>query len=267
VSRATPAAGPLGRVVTRVGVRVNVNGDPIGAGANPLILINRSAFLDRDRLDKDALRSLLSWSAEHDLGQDPAVIETVARRRERAVAVLAAGGQRHRRLLVRPQWRLAVGIGNRLNPHEIGLSLHGTYGCPVIPGSTLKGLTRAWAVAAGADQDTAAVFTAVFGADGGGSVRFLDGVPTRPVTVARDVVTPHVQPYYRGRAGPGEHHNPIPSEFLVVTGGSFAVDLIGPAEHLDPVEEWCRAALDELGVGGKTAAGYGYLVAGPAGGS
>lgn len=259
MSRGGGTAGPLGKVVTRVGVQVNVAGRPARAGANPLILLHRTAFLDGPKLDKDAQACLLHWADEHDLGQDSEIVTAVGRRRQRAVAAQASGTQHHRQLHVRPQWRLAVGLGNRLNPHEIGLSLHGTYGLPVIPGSTIKGVTRAWAVASGGPDEDPAMFGRVFGRNGGGSVRFLDALPAGPVTIARDVVTPHVQPYYQGKAAPGEHHNPIPSEFLVVTSGTFAVDLLGPADDVDWAARCCRTALDEFGVGGKTSAGYGYL--------
>ncbi|HXG24882.1 MAG TPA: RAMP superfamily CRISPR-associated protein, partial [Chthonomonadales bacterium] len=37
---------------------------------------------------------------------------------------------------------LAVGLGNE-SPLEVGLSIHHTYGMPVIPGSAIKGLCRA----------------------------------------------------------------------------------------------------------------------------
>jgi len=80
------------------------------------------------------------------------------------------------------------------------------------------------------------------------------------VDVAVDVLTPHQQPYYGGRLPPGEHHNPVPFEFLVVCGGSFAVDLLGRSrDDLRRVAEWCEGAVDEIGLGAKTNAGYGYL--------
>jgi CRISPR type III-B/RAMP module RAMP protein Cmr6 len=83
------------------------------------------------------------------------------------------------------------------------------------------------------------------------------------------VLTPHVQPYYRdtsrdaatgNAAPPAEWHNPVPVGFLTVCGGSFAVDLAGPvAGDVRDAARWFRCAVDELGVGAKTAAGYGYL--------
>ncbi|KLL13027.1 type III-B CRISPR module RAMP protein Cmr6 [Protofrankia coriariae] len=46
-----------------------------------------------------------------------------------------------RTLRVRPQWRVVIGLGEQ-TPAEIGLSVHGTYGVPVLPGSALKGAAR-----------------------------------------------------------------------------------------------------------------------------
>jgi CRISPR/Cas system CMR subunit Cmr6 (Cas7 group RAMP superfamily) len=134
------AAGPIGRLVT--------TGYPIATGANALILLRRVAFVTRDGEQPDkAEAGLLRWAVDHDLGQDGDMVHQVAARRERTLQTLTASGRyAWRRLQVSPQWRLAAGLGNRANPYEVGLSLHGTYGWPVIPGSTLKGLTCAWAV-------------------------------------------------------------------------------------------------------------------------
>lgn len=44
-----------------------------------------------------------------------------------------------------PEWRLAVGLG-RESALETGFTFHRLYGFPYIPGSTLKGLTQAWAL-------------------------------------------------------------------------------------------------------------------------
>lgn len=277
-------AGPLRRAVTSDGSFVKGPDDRFRDDANALILMRRVAFVEggaKVKLDKAAARTLLRWAVEENLGQQAALVESVGLRRAAALAALAKRGETVVRLRITPEWRLAVGLGNRANPHEMGLSLHGTYGWPVIPGSSVKGLTAAWTQPL-VDAETVdpALFEAVFGTPRirpirpprtpkekprRGSVRFLDAIPVGgPVTVTRDVVTPHVQPYYAaaGRDGepvpPAEHHQPIPWEFLVISRGQFAVDLIGPAEDVAQAAVWCAAAFDDLGVGGKTGAGYGY---------
>jgi CRISPR-associated protein Cmr6 len=248
----------------------------LGVGANSLILLHRTAFVTDDgALHKDASRALLRWAVDQQLGQDATLLRQVAARRERALRELcaqpAATPVQHARIHVRPQWRLAVGLGNKANPYEIGLSLHGSYGWPVIPGSTLKGLTRAWAQQSGAALADPGRFDTVFGPAPGpgraddkqGSVVFLDALPVgEPPTITLDVVTPHVGPYYRNPTAnaPAEYHNPVPAQFLTVSAGRFAVDLVGAEPDVTAAARWCAEAVDALGVGGKTSAGYGYLV-------
>ena len=40
-------------------------------------------------------------------------------------------------------WRMVIGMSTP-NPFETSITLHPQYGIPIIPGSTVKGLTRAW---------------------------------------------------------------------------------------------------------------------------
>jgi CRISPR-associated protein Cmr2 len=124
----------------------------------------------------------------------------------------------------------------------------------------------AWGAQQGADEQLRNDIFGLAGSDPRtarrGSVRFLDALPVgNPLKIAVDVLTPHQQPYYGsdGATPPAEHHNPVPTEFLVVSGGSFAIDLVGAAKAVEQAATWCESALDELGVGAKTAAGYGYL--------
>jgi CRISPR-associated protein Cmr6 len=87
------------------------------------------------------------------------LVRHVAARRRLARKALRSAGHTVARLRAEPEWRLAVGLGNRANAHEIGLSLHGTYGWPVIPGPSLKGLAAAWALEAEAKaEDMARIF-------------------------------------------------------------------------------------------------------------
>lgn len=282
------AAGPLGAAITTDGSRLHGRLTyQLQTGSNPLILLRRVAFADQHGgLDQHARTAVLRWAAEQRLGQDPVLIEHVWARREQAIAALTATeGVQSRRVLVTPMWRLAMGIGNRANPYEVGLSLHGTYGWPVLPGSAVKGATAAWAREEGGEDADPPRLLRIFGqlvdvVEGEretgkpapprrgaerhhrGSVCFLDGLPyARAVSIRRDVVTPHAQPYYRERyrQPPAEYHQPIPAEFLTVDGGVFAIDLIGPDPDVGLAARWCAEAVDALGLGGKTAAGYGYL--------
>jgi CRISPR-associated protein Cmr6 len=285
------------------GTAYRLAGYQFGAGTNALIMLNRVAFFDEGagKLHDGGQRALLSWAAGRDLGQESRLVAGVARRRSAALAALRRQGHHVERLRAEPEWRLAVGLGNKANAHEIGLSLHGTYGWPVIPGTSLKGLAAAWAVTSRGDakavrrllgtprpaaaQPDSAVEVADGPAEPGGrgapaepraargTVCFLDAIPAgTPVTVMVDVLTPHVKPYYDAMAGesgkpmmpPAEYHNPVPVNFLTVRG-VFAVDLYGPDQRdVELAATWLREAGQELGAGGKTAAGYGYMTLTPA---
>jgi CRISPR-associated protein Cmr6 len=245
---------------------------PSGSGANALVMLNRLAFFDvgAGKLDDGGKRALLRWACTEKLGQADDLVSAAAARREAALRAMPGF---HVRLRAEPEWRLAVGLGDKANAHEIGLALHGTYGWPVIPGSGLKGLAAAWAASAGVNEaDLVRVLGAprpgtAGGTAGRGSVCFLNALPDGvPVTVSADVLTPHVKPYYdsiaTGAAAPlppAEYHNPMPLQFLAV-GGAYAMDLHGANEEdVNLAAEWLAKAGDELGAGAKTAAGYGYL--------
>jgi len=110
-------------------------------------------------------------------------------------------------------------------------------------------------------------------AQAAGEVVFLGGVPVEsrdrkdvPRLVV-DVMTPHFINYYRDpdHAAPLECDNPIPVPFLAVAGGRYRVALRPrrgrtPHELVQLAADLCKDALDTLGVGGKTAKGYGYFL-------
>lgn len=274
------AAGPIGSLIElrkkdgkdepwRLGGKAE-----LGPGSSPLVVLNRVAFFDpvKEKLHDGGKQELVRWACTHQLGQDASLIDQVSARREAALRALSA--RRHVvRLSVEPEWRLIVGLGSTANAHEISLALHGTYGWPVLPGSALKGLAAAWAVASGtvkADDigrvlGTPRLDVATERDAARGTVCFLDGMPAgQIVAVEPDVLTPHVKPYYDGAAAgkpvpPAEYHNPVPVVFLTVRG-EFSVDLHGDnRKDTEMAADWLIAAGDDLGAGAKTAAGYGYL--------
>lgn len=281
------AVGPLGRVIGYDAKGIGEEDDRFDRGANALIMLHQVVFLDHTAaIDEQGVRALLRWASEQHLGQQPERVADVAVRRAHALAALEARGLTVVRLYAKPEWRLIVGANSHGNPNEIGITLHGTYGWPILPGSSLKGLTAAWAsgsLRSGGPRADAETLERIFGAprprqpdetdsrrdraqreEGEarrGSVRFLDALPADgPVQITVDVLTPHVQPYYGNpTVPPAEYHNPIPNEFLTVSGGTFAVDLVGPEADVRSAGDWCQEAFEELGLGAKTAAGYGYL--------
>lgn len=110
------------------------------------------------------------------------------------------------------------------------------------------------------------LFTGCFGStEAQGNFIFFDAVPhpsTLP-TFKTDVMTPHYPTYYsddRHEKPPADLDDPNPVLFLTVeeTVFQFAV-AAKKKDRLENVIQWLKTGLRELGVGSKTAAGYGYF--------
>ncbi len=160
--------------------------------------------------------------------------------------------------------RFVTGLG-RSHPVENGFAWHPTLGTPYLPGSSVKGLVRAWAKTHAdptPDWETLAHLLGKAGKDGKvGSVCFLDAVPVAPVQLEADVMTPH----YAGWSAadpPGDWKSPTPIPFLTTAiktaflFGFIPCRPVAPAD-LDTVSTWLGDALKWVGGGAKTAVGYG----------
>jgi CRISPR-associated protein Cmr6 len=163
--------------------------------------------------------------------------------------------------------RVVVGLGAEA-VLENAITLHRTYGVPLIPGSALKGLAASFARQRldenwGADS---AAYKALFGElDSAGYVTFFDalyvpgsghlGRPLHP-----DVITVHHPDYYQATkaAPPADWDDPRPVPFLSATG-EYLLALSGPARLVSSAFEILRLALAESGVGAKTSSGYGRM--------
>lgn len=163
-----------------------------------------------------------------------------------------------------PTWRFLTGLGGK-GPLEVGFTFHGLYGLPIIPGSSLKGMTHAYAkFIAGAPESE---LERVFGSQATqGHAIFFDAIPAEPPTFELDVMNPHYPDYYQGKAPPANWQSPQPVFFLTLGPKSrflFAVggrDTSTESKNVRAIAtDWLRAALQEMGVGAKTSAGYGYF--------
>ncbi|MDG4575684.1 MAG: type III-B CRISPR module RAMP protein Cmr6 [Defluviicoccus sp.] len=155
------------------------------------------------------------------------------------------------------QDRLIAGTG-RSHPIEVGFAWHHTLGVPYIPGSGLKGIVKTWAE----EWENRNLDDLLGVMERVGQVVFLDALPTEPVTLKADVMTPHYGEYYRGETPPGDWLSPNPIPFLTVAKGQKFLFAVVPADpgHIaccKPAMELLQQALAELGAGAKTAAGYG----------
>ena len=156
--------------------------------------------------------------------------------------------------------RFVTGLG-RSHPVENGFAWHPTLGTPYLPGSSVKGLVRAWARLDAAASPACDVIEHLLGAPGmAGGISFLDAVPITPVQLEADVMTPH----YAGwttEEPPGDWCSPVPIPFLATAARTpflFGVLPCGAdADDLCAVMSWLGSALAWNGGGAKTAVGYG----------
>ena len=181
-------------------------------------------------------------------------------------------------------WHFATGMGLP-HPVENGMSWHHTLGVPYLAGSAMKGLLRAWVEGEWSDELKEPVkkrrnwFGMVLGEedddkDQAGQLIFFDAVPIEPVNLTTDIMTPHYGDWYAEgdkisglddhKRIPADWHEPVPIPFLAVKKAKFLVTVV--ARDKDNDKE-ARLALQELvqalqwlGAGAKTAAGYGHLI-------
>lgn len=133
-----------------------------------------------------------------------------------------------------------------------------------IPGSAIRGIVRAWAKKR---TDIAPKMLALLGSqDGGvitaGKIEFLDAWPQTPTQLTLDIVNPQeeFQVYHEGQG------KPLP--LYTLGSGQQLIDLSvairgipGQATEAEVTEVWAwvQQALNEYGVGSRTASGYGAL--------
>jgi len=155
---------------------------------------------------------------------------------------------------LKTEWRFIAGLG-RKGPLEVGFTFH-RYGFPILPGSSVKGVARAWALIQivekmgqtdlkaldeklGLDgekgsrerkeyetwrdslpEDTrrwVEDFRAIFGTTSvAGRAVFFDAIPARKPTLELDIMNPHYPKYYSGEEFPTDWQSPVPVYFLTV---------------------------------------------------
>lgn len=107
------------------------------------------------------------------------------------------------------------------------------------------------------------------GEESQGKVLFFDAFPTAAPNVVPEVMNPHYGPYYTGdgKTPPADYHNPVPILFLAVDKKTKFQFIVGSkyGSWLDwkikdrTILEWTKFALQNHGIGAKTAVGYGYM--------
>jgi len=184
---------------------------------------------------------------------------------------------------------LITGIG-QTHPNEVGMVFDHTLGIPYIPAASIKGILRfahtlglidskdADAFISGEELDETYEKTRIPDLFGGnaqkngkeakiemhkGKVIFLDAYPLKTPQLHIDIMNPHYGAYYsdeQGRTPPADYLEPKPIKFLTVKPGTTFI-----FRALTPVSkdlkkylfEAFKSALQDEGVGAKTAVGYG----------
>jgi CRISPR-associated protein Cmr6 len=188
---------------------------------------------------------------------------------------------------ISPNWRLIIGLGGA-SVYETSMTLHHIYGFPYIPASSVKGVLRSWILVNyfnGSEDKNAEEkagkcenFQKIFGTqEAAGKITFFDAFPTKPPKIEVDVMTPHYGDYYtdnenKKRIAPTDTMSPNPIPFLTVADTPFQF-LFGSKDfeinqklwtfeeggEAKTLSEWLKFALENHGIGAKTAVGYGYM--------
>lgn len=147
--------------------------------------------------------------------------------------------------------RLVTGTGLS-NPVENGFVWHPTLGVPYVPGSSIKGLIG--------QENRETVLGSMKQV---GRVVCLAAVPTVPIALEADVMTPHYSPWSE-KHPPGDWRSPVPIPFLTVAPGAEFLLAVLPRTKNDREAvitsgKWLDDALTNTGAGAKTAVGYGRM--------
>ena len=183
------------------------------------------------------------------------------------------------------------------HPTETGLVLDHTSGMPYLPAASLKGVQRVAHIVNSLVDDNGTWLSkdelqklniidsdnnwleddfskTLYGTGGNqdalaGQAVILDAYPLTPPELDQDIMNPHYNDYYQGNRGPTEDQMPVPVKFLVVKPGVrfvFRMMLRLPFGNA-PVHEQAmlkeklqrniERAIEEIGIGAKTALGLG----------
>lgn len=183
-------------------------------------------------------------------------------------------------------WRFVSGLGMG-HVLETGFVWHRILGVPYLPGSSVKGMIRAWAEQWGSEQDKKNAVR-LFGPKGEdarknpdtGALIVFDAIPETKPKLELDIMNPHYGDYYSKKkmkiklangkeqeidTPPADYLSPNPIFFLTVAADvSFKFALaprpgIGNSTDLSNGYKLLKEALENIGAGAKTAVGYGYF--------
>ncbi len=166
------------------------------------------------------------------------------------------------------------------HPVENGFLWHHTLGVPYLPGSSIKGMTRAWAehwleedsdtinrlFGPRSPQDASTTFSPAVG-----DIIFFDALPQGKLELMAEVITPHDGGWRNAddgsSAAPSDWISPVPIPFLAIVPGATFCFAIAPRPgvelpegDLDTVMKWIAEALKWTGAGARTSTGFGRFL-------
>jgi CRISPR-associated protein Cmr6 len=241
-----------------------------GRARNAGLIFDRFAPNTIDDNKGEAKKKGFEQTVDAEKKADGALLKALNTRWERNVELTNAEP-----FSLKTDWRFITGLG-RKGPLEAGFTFN-RYGFPILPGSSVKGLARAWAIyelggeeKAEEDDDFKAIFgRATKSADepgASGNAIFFDAIPAaiKLPELQLDIMNPHYPDYYSDNQFPTDWQNPKPVYFLTVAPSTvfrFAVGWRGTlnATLHEKAVKWLKEGLTNLGAGAKTSAGYGYF--------
>ena len=262
----------------------------IGKSTNPGLLFDRfipaMVFApgkeEETRWKKDGFNNVIAHRADKD------VLDNYRARWGKVIAQAHATS-----FPMKTDWRFIAGLGHR-GALEVGFTFH-RYGFPILPGSSVKGIARAWAFheiagnlgvegeflsklddALSEDDeikhadgirpfsptdDTKALasdFRKVFGTTGNaGEAVFFDAIPVAPPRLELDIMNPHYPRYYSGEEYPTNWQSPVPVFFLAVAANQGFSFAVGWRGKYDQEAERLRGKAEEHLKAGLTDLGAG----------
>lgn len=173
-------------------------------------------------------------------------------------------------------WHMVTGTGEA-HPLENGFLWHHNLATPYLPASSIKGMLRTWLTLWAPNTFTEEEILLLLGNERDsdtsqiGNLILFDATPIDCPVLTLDIMTPHCGEWYqKGSTTPGEPktvpadwQSPTPITFLAVKKANFLFSMAArnaEARVLLPrVNEALTEALSILGIGAKTAAGYGLM--------
>ena len=247
--------------------------------------LDKLSFAGEMEAQKAALENVIDSQRDADL------LKELFHRRSVSLNALKA-----KRLQMTTRGALTLHLSRSGALENAGIALHPIYGFVYLPGSGIKGLTRAYAetVWAPEQSDKEKAWRQIeeaFGWSPGserhkfpqpkkglpgwrpsqidppegataGRLVFHDAWPLNWPRLILDVVNNHHDEYYAGKDDPGDWEDPTLVYFLAIGAGEqceFAISDRKSANDslLDLACDWLKKALTYEGAGAKTAAGYG----------